>query len=572
MLGTLAAWLLLGCAGPQSTDSSPQPDPGPPSGALPSVVVDGEVGDWTHAARAWEATASASARPAGGGPPRPLAMSLQADGSFLYLLIELDRPVNLQSMVGSLRLAMDHDGNPGTGESAGGLDGADLLVDFSHRPDPGLEDPFGQGILVREAGSGVWGDAYGVDLLYAPTWASERFEVRVALPTPTPSGQVRVRLGALDPTGTEVAATPVLEQAPGTPTSGRYRAKLDDVRRAGGTELRVMVWNVGDRGMLRTPEPYLRLIAAMSPDVLLLDELNPSMDAPWLEETLGGLPGGEAWKVVVGEGGGRQRTAVASRLPLTLHPELARIPWPDSVGRLSGLPMSNQMRADLATALQDDLPTVGATIEVAGRTILLVPLDLMCCGRAEGPEDRARIMAVEAIRSAVGAVLAGGGIEGVVIGGDLNLVGSREPQDRLVMGLDPSGEPLRVAPTPRLDGASSTTWRSPGPFPPGRLDHVMVSGSSLEILRSFALDPVDLPQDVLDALGLRRDDGEVTDHLPIVVDLRTVRQDRVHGPLEDHPRGSAIDVGTPTRRDAQRTGSVPNWLNPEPPSDPASTT
>jgi len=275
--------------------------------------------------------------------------------------------------------------------------------------------------------------------------------------------------------------------------------------------------------MVRRPEPYLRQLAALAPDLLLLDELNPAMDGPWLLEALGHLPGEGEWQVVVGSGGGRQRTAVAARLPITLHPELARVPWPDSVGRLTGLPMSNQMRSDLATAAMDDLPTVGATAVVEGRTILFVPLDLMCCGRAGGPEDRARIMAVESLRSAVGAALAPGEIHGVVVGGDLNLVGSREPLDRLRGGLDPSGGALVSAPTPRLDRASTMTWRSPGPFPPGQLDHVLVSGSSLEILRSFAFDPADLEDAALEGLGLRRDDGEVTDHTPLVVDLRIRR-------------------------------------------------
>lgn len=87
------------------------------------------------------------------------------------------------------------------------------------------------------------------------------------------------------------------------------------------------------------------------------------------------------------------------------------------------------------------------------------------------------------------------------------------------LGRSPAGG----VPIPRLDGASSTIWRSPGPFPPGRLDHVLVSGSSLEILRSFAFDPADLREEALDGLGLRRKDGEITDHLPLVVDLRMRR-------------------------------------------------
>lgn len=530
--GAPAPWALLcallACAAPIGSGRSPGAEPPTQGGGTPPVVVDGVPAEWDDVAPAWELPPADRPPRDEPGPPRPVALRLQGHGPTLYLLIDLDREVNLQSMSGSLRLALDGDGDPRTGEQAGGLQGADLVVDFSHRPESGSE-PFGQGILVREAGEALWEDAYGVGLLYAPTWASTRFEVRLALPSQagrSPAGAppgVRLRLATLGASGEEVAATPVLAHVPAPVDAPPRRDGTPAVERAPGSDLRILTWNVGDRGMMRTPAPYLRLIAALAPDVLLLDELNPAMDSLWLAETLGGLSDGATWQVVMGTGGGRQRTAVAAKVSLTPRPELGRVPWPDSVVRLEGLPMSNQMRGDLATAREDDLPTVGATTVIQDRTLLFVPLDLMCCGRAGGPEDRARIMAVEAIRSAVQAALAAGDIGGVVVGGDLNLVGSREPLDRLRTGLDPAGGDLVSAPTPRLDGASTMTWRSPGPFPPGQLDHVLVSGSSLEILRSFAFDPADLSVGVRNALGVRPEDGEVTDHLPLVVDVRIRR-------------------------------------------------
>lgn len=532
-LGAASIALLLGgllaCGGPGALHP-------PPSGAFPSggtagppVRVDGVAHEWDGVAPAWEADPAVAGTRGVDGPPRPVALYLRAERDVLYLLIRLDREANLQSMPGSLRLALDGDADPGTGEVMGELDGVDRVVDFSHLPPGGGGGGFGQGILARTAGEGGWGDSYGIGLLYAPTWASHQFEVRMALPDVGASGgsaggiPFRLRLATLDVSGAEVAATPVLEGVRGPSPETLRRGSLDDVVRAPGAHLRVVAWNVGDQGMMRAPEPYLRILAALDPDVLLLDELNPAMDGPWLLEALGRLPDGADWQVVVGTGGGRQRTAVASTRPLALREELARVPWPDSVSRLSGLPMSNQMRSDLAGAAADDLPTVGATLVVEGRTVLFVPLDLMCCGRAGSTEDRARIMAVESIRSGIRGALAGGEVEGVVVAGDFNLVGSRAPLDRMAAGLDLDGGDLVPAPTPRLDGASTMTWRSPGPFPPGQLDHALVSGSTLDILRSFAFDPADLDRRALEALGLRGDDGQVTDHLPVVVDLRVRR-------------------------------------------------
>jgi endonuclease/exonuclease/phosphatase family metal-dependent hydrolase len=75
----------------------------------------------------------------------------------------------------------------------------------------------------------------------------------------------------------------------------------------------------------------------------------------------------------------------------------------------------------------------------------------------------------------------------------------------------------------RLDGVSTTTWRAPGPFPPGKLDYLFVSASRLEVLRSFAFDPADLSPAARRRLGVRTEDGAVTDHLPVVADIR-VRQ------------------------------------------------
>ena len=115
----------------------------------------------------------------------------------------------------------------------------------------------------------------------------------------------------------------------------------------------------------------------------------------------------------------------------------------------------------------------------------------------------------------------------VVIGGDLNLVGSRSPLFALVRGLDVDGSDLVPVDAERLGERSITTWRGPEDvFSPGRLDYILVAAAGLSVTNSFVFATEDLDQATLDRLGLERDLSlQLSDHMVSVVDLR--------------PRGSA---------------------------------
>lgn len=444
------------------------------------------------------------------------------DHAALYFLIEFSDTVNLQALgEWSAQLALDADGDPATGEALDRLDGVDLRIQFS-----ALEGLAGRyGIMTRLPGDTAWRDSYWIGLQYAPTHGAPRFEVSIERGPLRPDGkallagpEVRARLAGLDQAGAPAALSPVLAQRlvayqPVAPTAGATA-----IDRAPGTSFRVLTWNVGDRGMLHDAESYRRILTALGPDVALLDELHPSLDQAWLERFVTGLPGGP-WRVIAGAAGGRQRTAVISRLPLRAVPGLARIDYPDSLRALAGLPVSRQMGNDLRTAAGDGIPALGAAVRVGRREVLVVAMDFFCCGRIGSPDDRARIMTADAIRQAVARALQTGEVEAVVLGGDLNLVGSRRPLDILRSGLD-GGQDLAVVPAPRLDERSNATWAAPGPFPPGRLDYLLVTKSRLEIRRSFTFDPADLAPGAVAAVGLRAGDGQATDHLPVVADLR----------------------------------------------------
>ncbi|MHC4833962.1 MAG: endonuclease/exonuclease/phosphatase family protein, partial [Planctomycetota bacterium] len=216
--------------------------------------------------------------------------------------------------------------------------------------------------------------------------------------------------------------------------------------------------------------------------------------ASWLDER---LPVEGGWKVAVIDGD--LRVAVASP---SLEPSaaLAAVERPLPEGRRT-------VRA------------VGAIHEFAGRRVLLISVHLKCCGSIGSREDRIREAEAQAIREAVREAMAdaasdGRGIDGVVMGGDFNLVGGAGVLDEAARGLDLDGSPLAAAPLYGPTGGTNLTWRDArSEFMPGRLDFVLFSDARLELADGMVVDPAAfLPDDAAP-------DGP-SDHLPLVVDLR----------------------------------------------------
>lgn len=486
--------------------------PGAPG---PRILLDGELDDWTN-------IAPAHADPLENGPGAVDLGEIRvaSDDSALYLLLDLGRAANLQAMNGALRLLLDTDNDPSTGESAHGLVGVDRVIEFSANP---RADRFGAGMLVRTTGDTAAARPVEIGLHYAPTFASRHFEIRIARRV-FASNRTRMKLVHVDAEGRVLDETDAFDASlRGGPAVAVVKA--DTIPRVAGATLRLLTWNVSDRALLTRTDAFARILAALDPDVVLFDEMSREIDARRIETFLAQSLTGE-WTVVMGQGGGRQHTAVASRLPITPDATLARVAYPDSVALLDTLRMPRQPRNDMRTFRVDGIPVVGARVHAGGRTILLVALDLSCCGYAGSEEDRFRIMASSAVHDAIAGAVAAGGIDAVVVGGDFNLVGSRTPVDVMARALDPAGGNLASIDGIRLNGVSNASWRSPTDiFPPGRLDWILYSPSSLFALRSFTFATEDLSAEVLAELGLEREDSErASDHLPIVADYRVGRR------------------------------------------------
>jgi hypothetical protein len=358
-------------------------------------------------------------------------------------------------------------------------------------------------------------DAIGLQL--APTHAARRFELRLDRGPHFHGASLRCKLVFAGPGGvrdeTDVIPYP-LKPAPAVPLAP---GDPDPLQRPPGAQFRVLVWNVAGAALLDRPEPFRRIFSALGADLVLLDEVSERASAVMVARLLG--PG---WRAVFGSSGGRQRCVVASRQALTRAPALERIAYPPEHEHVlrEAASQGNAPEA-LARAHASGVPTVGAVVDLAGRRLLAAPLDLQCCGnRPGGPLDRLRVLEADAIHAGLKQALAESGAQAVVAGGDFNLVASRAPLDRLAEGLDPGGRALSVASPLQLNGLSNATWRRPGSsFPPGRLDHLLYSESSLRLLRSFVFQTADLSPALLRRYRLEPGDSAASDHLPLVADF-----------------------------------------------------
>lgn len=525
-----AAALLWGCAGGGGAVDAPRPGP--------VIRIDGRFDDW-----AAEGVTPTRGEPPAVGPAEPGEVRVADDGGSLYLLLELPASVNLQGQDGALLLVLDADGDGGTGATVLGVPGTDLVVSFTwlaggevrHGVAAWPPDPADPGRLTAPEGAL---DPYALGLWFEPRHTSDRVEIRLARGTRLPGGgpvlfagrRLAGRVVRIDGSGREtargapfvrplsLAAADASPAAPGWPARGAGAAR---VARAEGADLRVVSWNVSRQGLLTDPGPARRILAALAPDVVLLDEVPPGAPVAMLE-TL--LPAGEGspWSLHVGTSGSGQRGVIAARGNVRPAPRFSRVPLPDSIRPWLAGPVSETLR-EVRRNLDAGAPVTGAWIGIGDRTALAITVDLVCCGNAAtAVEDRVRRVEAEAANRMARATLAAAADapDLVLFGGDFNLVGSRAPLDTAARGLAPGGGDLVAVEALQLDDASNATWDGgAGPFPPGQLDYLLYGGA-VSVVRAFVFETRDLDDEALGALGLAAEDGDrASDHRPVVADL-----------------------------------------------------
>ncbi len=469
---------------------------GATAGHKPAVVIDGEFADWT-------AATPLAAPPPEAGTLLGAAWAL-ADDAAVYLSIELRDPRNVQSMPATLGLVLTGEDAPGVG-SYHGMSAA-RVFEFS----PPGADGFRFGARMLSALDRGWHaePLAGSGVLSAPTHSATRFEFRIPRSAIPASATGLAIVYYDDKTGTRSPAVPLADIAAAPVRRASPAALLE---RPPTSALRALVWNVGGEGFERHLEALAAAAARWDLDLLMLDEAPPGVGA-----RLGSsLPPG--WHVAAGASGGRQRGILAARHRLRPVREFAHLAYPPEALRMVANEGTRFMRRDLKRARREGVAAAGAVLEFGGRDWLLVAVDLHCCGRDGSVEDRMRIYQARVIRAALErAREAHPDLAGVLLGGDLNLVGSRTPLDVLVGAGGAEAGTLTPVRALQLDGLSNHTWGPPGDrFPPGRLDFVLHS-PGLEPVNALVLDAHDLGAEAAPDAELLA----ASDHHPLIVDFR----------------------------------------------------
>ncbi|MCI0366405.1 MAG: endonuclease/exonuclease/phosphatase family protein [Phycisphaerales bacterium] len=494
--------------------------PAAPASTPAGIVLDAEFDDWSQIAPVLTDPADAPSAFIDFGEVR-----ITHDDRFVHLLIDVGRTVNAQGLDGTAMILLDADGNPATGRDEHDLLGVDFIIDLSPPQDKRPGTP-GHGIGLRstnytpakpESAKVAALNPYDIGFAFAPTHAGRRFEFRFDRGAKVRNSaelfradHFTAKLVFIDLQGNLADSTDSFAHQLGTQTVAATEdtpRATDPLARPASTSLRAMSWNAHLGAIFTNSEPFTRVFAALKPDVVLLQELTDDNSAQqvraFLESALPPVDRG-AWNVAFGSGGGNLRCAVASTFPIQTCESLQLVAMPDRPDR--------SVRA------------IGAVIETAGKRLLVVSIHLKCCGRAGGDEDAQREVEVQAIHQAIAAATAASTIDGIIIAGDYNLVGARDPLEMLASTLDRDRSALTPVQTLQLDGLSNATWSDPKqPFVPGRLDYLLYSDSSLRPVNSFAFDSQDLTPQWLTHHKVKGTDTTLaSDHLPLVVDLAWV--------------------------------------------------
>jgi endonuclease/exonuclease/phosphatase family metal-dependent hydrolase len=263
--------------------------------------------------------------------------------------------------------------------------------------------------------------------------------------------------------------------------------------------VRLAVHNVRDDGIFDPglQPAFERMYQAVAPDVVLAQEIW-SHRADALAALMEGWAGGN-WVAAPDSA-----SAVVSRLPI--------------LDAWTG-PRSTFARLD--------------TDERIGRPLVVVNVHLPCC---RNEVDRSSW--VDQINRALGDALESGRIpagSGLVIAGDMNMVGDGGPLNRLVSGGirtdDALGPPIEWGLDPlvggkvilrsrHFGGTSGSTWRNDdSTFWPSLLDHVIVDADRLAISHHYILETRGADPSALESAGLLESDAAVSDHRMRVVDV-----------------------------------------------------
>ncbi len=288
--------------------------------------------------------------------------------------------------------------------------------------------------------------------------------------------------------------------------------------------VRVVSWNISGDAFATHKESFRAIMQHTNPDVLVLDEVLPSTDAAQLRDALAGIDplDDQPWNVDFGASGGRQRGVIASRWPITRSFVFSAItPYPEGPRQRIAARMTVQDHQWNRYSMEGGIPVNGAIVVVDGRRLMVVSVDLQCCGgeAEDWQEDRRQLEARE-IRRLTSQELSLRKVDGTVIAGDLNSVATPYPEQLLPGPLKTPSLRLSSAEIFHLNSEATWTWDGRGtPFPSSILDYQLYSPGGLAVQGAYVFDTEDLDAGTLEALGLQAGtSNQLSRHRPLVVD------------------------------------------------------
>ncbi len=292
-----------------------------------------------------------------------------------------------------------------------------------------------------------------------------------------------------------------------------------------GDGVRVLSWNVSSDAFVRDPASFRALLTRADADIFLLDEVSPAATETQLRAALPGRlrEGGNDWHISVGLSGGRQRGVIVSRQPLEPLPELSQVvPYPTAERERLHTRMLAAKADNPDYSMDGGIPVNGALVMTGARRLLVVIVDLQCCGEdpASWEEERRRVETAQ-VRRRVEEVLKRTRVDGVIVAGDLNLVSTPLPMVILSGPYPSPHDGLIAAELRHVDGTETWTWDGRGsPFPSRPMDFILYGPQVLRLRTGYILDSADLGRAELDTLGLAPESaGRLSTHLPLVAEF-----------------------------------------------------
>ncbi|WP_166961364.1 endonuclease/exonuclease/phosphatase family protein [Yeosuana marina] len=289
--------------------------------------------------------------------------------------------------------------------------------------------------------------------------------------------------------------------------------------------VRVLSWNISGDAFVREPETFRAFVKKAQANVLLLDEVDPSTTEDQIRSAIKGttLNQNDVWYINFGQSGGRQRDVIVSRLPQESLPEFSRIiPYPEYEKDRIRKRMIEADMTKYTKSLEDGIAVNGVILREEGRRLLVVSMDLECCGNEPDSweEDRRRIETRE-IRKIIRQVINRTHIDGIIVAGDFNLVSTGIPLVNLSGPYKPPHAGLIAAELYHQDGITTWTWDGRGtPFSSRAMDFVLYSPNAIKLKEGYIFSTENLSIEELKKMGVQSESSsKMSEHLPLIAEF-----------------------------------------------------